>query len=255
MSDWAHFTILWIIIVGLGIGRGLLFLSFYLQAKLKQNQTRLEFKDSKLLLYALFAAMFLAIAIWWQWTPCGYMYGHPEVEMSYLTYLLLCLQATSLFLMIELYTPELSLIKGNWDLERHYYAVVKPAALVTGAMFLITLALTFFLAVDLRPSFAESLRTNTGGYVLLAFCACVAFATYWAKSERAHFFCQTGFLLVPLLIGVVEPHWGQVDRDTDMDGVHDVMDRCPSTLADETFDVDLYGCSPRQNAESGSQEQ
>ncbi len=249
MSDWAHFTILWIIIVGLGIGRGLLFVSFYLHAKVKQNQSRLEFRDSKLLLYAIFAAMFLAIAMWWQWTPAGYMYGHPAVEMSYSTYLLLCLQATALFLMIELYTPELSLIKGNWDLEEHYFVVVKPAALATGAMFLSTLALTLSLSIDLRPSIEETLRVHSGSYLLLGFCACIALATYRARSAKAHFLCQTGFFLIPVLMGFVAPNWGQVDRDKDMDGVHDVMDRCPETKPSDTFDIDLYGCSPRQNAE------
>jgi|GEM_PF-4925425 len=250
MSDWAHFTILWIIIVGLGIGRGLLFVSFYLQARVKQNQVDVEFKDSKLLFYALFCSMFLCVAMWWQWTPAGYMYGHPAVEMSYVTFLLLCLQATTLFMMIEIYTPELALIKGNWDLHKHYFSVVKPAALITGAMFLSTLALTISLSVDLRPSISESLRTHKGGYLLLFFCACIAFAIYWARTERAHFLCQTGFLLVPILLGVVSPDWGQVDRDVDMDGVHDVMDRCPDTRHQETFDVDLYGCSPQQNQQS-----
>ena len=168
--------------------------------------------------------------------------------MSYVTFLLLCLQATTLFLMIELYTPELTLIKGNWDLQEHYFVVVRPAMLVTGAMFLSTLALTFSLSVDLRPSIADTLRAHTGSYMLLGFCACMAFMTYRVRSERGHFLCQTGFLLIPVLLGVVAPDWGQVDRDTDMDGVHDVMDRCVETPSTQTFDVDLYGCSPEQNA-------
>ena len=250
METWQHFSIIWLLIVGLGITRSLLFIGLYIEYRIKStNSEEYDLVDSPLLIIALCGTIIFSVMFWWILTPAAYMYEHPEVQMSVTTYLMLFFHAVMFFIILDLYTPELDISNEHWDLDSHYWRVIKPSMILMFMLFLISMLLLVSLSTDVRPTIMDSLRAMKkllmGWPILLAMSGVI----FFTKSERIHLLCQSVICFVlPLVLSVAAPKYGRIDRDLDMDFVPNIKDMCPETIPEQTFDVDLRGCSPEQNA-------
>ena len=249
MNNWQHFSIIWVLIVGLGISRSLLFIGLYIEYKIKAAKTsEYSLVDSSLLLVGLFGTILFAVIFWWTMTPAAYLYEHPSIQMSVWSYWLLFFHAVAFFIILDLYTPELEITNELWDLQSHYWLIIKPVMILMAALFLISMMLVVSVSADIRQSWYASFLALYKSLLVWPVLLGVCYAMYNSTSPRLHRFSQIVIcFIVPILISIGAPKFGQIDRDADMDGVVNTKDNCPQTLPAQVFDVDLYGCSPEQN--------
>jgi hypothetical protein len=249
MDNWQHFSIIWALIVGLGISRSLLFIGLYIEYKIKvARSNKYSLVDSPLLLIGLVGTILFSVMFWWIMTPAAYLYQHPEIQMSVWSYLLLFFHGVVFFIILDLYTPELEITNEQWDLDSHYWMIIKPVMFLMALLFLISMLLIFCISTDIRPSWYASFLTLKKVMLIWPPLLGVSFAMYKSKSLRIHFFSQSVIcFVIPIALAIGAPKYGMVDRDGDMDGVINTKDNCPDTIPSQVFDVDLYGCSPEQN--------